>query len=398
MLKRIAVLCALVLLLGGCSLPIPNNKAEKPIETYEDPAKYIHEFRDNMQYQQLSDNEQHAYGQIYTALRDHATTDSTISLGDGKTCPGIRIPLSDVRFTREQISRLFETFFQDNPRFFYLDRTYSLEGYEHNGTTVYDTLLLQFTMTCEQRIQATKELEQTVSAILSDCPRSDDDYEIELYLHDRLITSCVYDDQAASASADVYANAYSAYGALVDGKAVCEGYAKAMQLLLNASSIPATVVLGNAVEDGESHMWNLVNINGNYYYLDPTWNDDDGHSVHYTYFNITSDMLLRTHIPEEDAFVMNCVTATDNYHHRNGTYIDTYERDVIAKTIAQRLAAGDKAIQLRFADGKYENALLFLKNLTLTKKTVDKYLRNQTMWDYELLTQAKQGTIIICKK
>ena len=79
MLKRIAVLCALVLLLGGCSLPIPNNKAEKPIETYEDPAKYIHEFRDNMQYQQLSDNEHHAYGQIYTALRDHATTDSTIS-------------------------------------------------------------------------------------------------------------------------------------------------------------------------------------------------------------------------------------------------------------------------------------------------------------------------------
>ncbi|MBR3779120.1 MAG: hypothetical protein IKL13_05315 [Clostridia bacterium] len=398
MLKRIALICALIFLLGGCSLP-SSDKPDSPTEEYGDPAKYADEFRHNMQYQQLSGTEQHAYGQVYTALRDHEKTDSSVTGADGQELPGIRIPLSDVRFTREQISHLFETFFRDNPRFFYLDRTYSLEGYDHNGKTVYDTLLLQFTMDTEQRIRALDELDKAVTAILSDRPHTADDYEVELYLHDRLLTSCVYDDEAASASSDKYANAYSAYGALIEGRAVCEGYAKAMQLLLNASSIPTTVVLGHAVEDGEAHMWNLVSINGSFYYLDPTWNDDDADNrVHYTYFNITSDMLSRTHIPEKGAFVIDCTAQTDNYHHRNGTYIDTYERDVIAKVIANRVSAGDTAIQLRFADGKYENALLFLKNLTLTHKTVNKYLRNNTMWDYELRTQPKQTTIIICKK
>lgn len=399
MIRRIALLCALAVLLGGCSLPLPGKPEETPQETYADPAKYASEYNNNLLYQQLDNSEQHAYGQIYTTLRDNEQTDCTVSDADGQERPGIRIPFSKVQFSRQQMSRLFETFFRDNPRFFYLDRTYSLEGYDNNGTTVYTTLLLQFTMDTEERVHALRKLNQAVTDFLGGCPSTEDDYETELYLHDRLLKGCVYDDDAAATSSDAYANAYSAYGALVEGKAVCEGYAKAMQLLLNAASIPTTVVLGNAVEDGESHMWNLVNVNGCYYYLDPTWNDDDekNRALH-TYFNITSEMLLRTHAPAEDSFLMDCTVQTDNYHHRNGTYINTYERAVIAETIATRLLSGDTTIELRFAVGKYENALLFLKNLTLTQKNVNKHLRNQTMWDYELYTQAKQGTITISKK
>ena len=399
MLKRIALICALAIFLGGCSLPLPNKPEPSQTEEYADPAKYIREFQNNLQYQQLDSVEQHAYGQIYTTIRDNEKAAVTVPDANGQQRPGIRIPLSDAQFTREEMSHLFETFFRDNPRFFYLDRTYSLEGYDLDGQTVYDTLLLQFTMDTEQRIEAIKKFDQAVADFLAERPNTDDDYEIELYLHNRLLKSCIYDSQAAASSSSAYANAYSAYGALIEGKAVCEGYAKAMQLLLNASSIPTTVVLGNAVEDGEAHMWNLTNINGSYYYLDPTWNDDDeGNRVLHTYFNITSEMLLRTHIPEVDSFQINCTAQTDNYHHRNGTYIDTYERDVIAQTIANRILAGDTAIQLRFANGKYENALLFLKNLTLTQKTVNKYLNKKSMWDYELRTQAKQGTITIYKK
>lgn len=398
MLKRIALICALTLLLGGCSLPLPH-KTDTPQEEFSDPVKYAEEFDNNLQYRQLNDAEKSAYGQIYTALRDNEKSDNTITDPNGQEHPGLRIPLANVRFSRQQMSHLFETFFRDNPRFFYLDRTYSLEGYEHDGTTVYDTLVLQFTMDIEQRLPAIEQFDRTVSSILAERPNTEDDYEVELYLHDRLLESCVYDDAAASATSDEYANAYSAYGALVEGKAVCEGYAKAMQLLLNASSIPTTVVLGYAAEDNEAHMWNLVEINGNYYYLDPTWNDDDdADDVLHTYFNITSNMLLRTHAPEKDAFLMDCTAQTDNYHQRIGTYVDTYERDVIAQTIAKRMLDGETTIEMRFADGKYENALLFLKNASLTQKTVNKHLRSKTMWNYTLHTQSAQGTIILRKK
>lgn len=394
--KFIALFCALILLLSGCSY-FSWQPAASPQEEYYDPTKYVDEFRNNLQYNLLNDREKHGYGQIYTAVRDNETTDSFVPYADGIDHPGIRIPLYNIQFTSEEMSHLFEVFFRDNPRFFYLDRTYSLEGFDKDGKTLYNTILLQFTMSAEERTQAIDKLEHTVSAILAAAPHSDDDYEMELYLHDRLLSACVYDDRAASSSSVEYANAYSAYGALVEGTAVCEGYAKAMQLLLTSASIPATVVLGNAVEDNEAHMWNAVIINGNNYYLDPTWNDNEAYIQH-TYFNMTSHMLSKTHIPEKDSYSLNCTTVSDNYHYRNGTYIDTYERDVIAEIIANRVAAKDTVIQLRFVDGKYENALLFLKNSSLAQRTINKYLQNGTMWEYDLLTQARQGTITLCKK
>lgn len=395
--KITAVICVLTLLLGGCYLPTPR-KSEPIQETYHDSTKYIDEFRHRLHYQQLSDSEKHNYGQIYTAVRDSETSHTATIDIDGTTLPGIRIPLSNDNFDRQQMSHLFEAFFRDNPRFFYLDRTYSLEGYEQEGTAYYNALLLRFTMDTDQRIKAFRQLDAAVNRILSECPDTEDEYAVELYLHNRLLTSCDYDTYAASASSDECANAYSAYGALVEGKAVCEGYAKAMQLLLDARSIASTVVLGRSGQDGEAHMWNLVSINGNYYYLDPTWNDDNN-GIQYTYFNITSTMLSRTHILEDDALAaITCTEIAENYHYRSGTYIDTYERDAIAEIIANCVLQGKDVIQLRFADGKYENALLFLKNISFAQKTINKFLSHQTMWSYELLTQSSQGTITLCKK
>lgn len=396
-LKWGVLLCVTALFLSGCELIFPVADAP-PAEVYADPGKYINEFCDLLQYRQLSEEQKHSYGQIYTAVRDAEAQDITIVNGAGTKVPGVRVPLSDTALSREEMSRLFEAFFRDNPRFFYIDRTYSLEGYEKNGKPVYNTLLLQFTMDAAARDTAIRELDAAAQAILRECPSSEDEFAVELYLHNRLLSVCEYDDHAAAVSSDECANAYSAYGALVEGKAVCEGYAKAMQLLLNARSISATVVLGSAAEDNEAHMWNLVHINGENYYLDPTWNDDES-GIRYTYFNVTSAMLSRTHVIDgEDPLTTDCTALTDNYHHRNGTYVDTYERDVIAEIIADRIQQGETVVHLRFAEGKYENALLFLKNLSLTQKTVNKFLVNETMWTYELYTQPKQNTITISKK
>lgn len=396
-IKLTALLCVLALFLGGCDLLFPTADV-RPSEVYTDPEKYADEFRDCLQYQQLSEAQKQSYGQIYTAVRDAETQNVTITNSAERQVPGVRIPLSDATLSREEMSHLFEAFFRDNPRFFYLDRTYSLEGYEKDGKPVYNTLLLQFTMDAAKRSTALRELDTATQAILRECPSTTDEYTIELYLHNRLLSLCEYDDYAASVSSNECANAYSAYGALVEGKAVCEGYAKAMQLLLNTCSISATVVLGNAVEDNEAHMWNLVHINDEYYYLDPTWNDDEA-GIRYTYFNITSSMLSHTHtIDANNQLTANCTALTDNYHYRNGTYIDTYERDVIAEVIANKIQRGETIVHLRFAEGKYENALLFLKNLSLAQKTVNKFLSGGTMWTYELYTQPKQNTITVTKK
>ena len=325
------------------------------------------------------------------------TTETTIQGADGQETTGIRIPLTGAQLSAEETSRLFESFYLDNPAFFFIDRTYSLAGQQVGDKNVYDTLLLQYTMNAEQRVAATKELDNAIQRILQNCPVSDDDYAIELYLHDTLLSSCIY-DQSATESAAKHPNAYSAYGALVQGKAVCEGYAKAMQILLNKRSIPTTVVRGFSAENQTGHMWNLVEINDEYYYLDPTWNDSESQH-HYSYFNITSEALKRTHIMDTATpLTIDCTAETDNYYIRNDAYITDYERDDIADAIAKQIQSGSTAVHLRFADGKFENGLLFLKNATLTKKMVDARLSDGlSMWNYELHIRADQNTISLHK-
>lgn len=394
--KLSAVFCALVLLLSGCSF-LSHFKEESKKESYADGDKYLSEFEHCIQYQSLNKQEKLGYRQLYTAVKDAIYTDAVIKDDKGYSHPGLRIPL-DVSLDQEGMSRLYEAFLRDHPRFFFMARTYSLEGYQSEGKTVYNTLVLRFTMSQDQRKTALTRLDDAVDKFLANRPQTDDDYLAEKYIHDRLLKQCTYDEVAAGAGSNQHESAYSAYGALVEGKAVCEGYAKAMQLLLNQISIPATVVMGYALEDGEPHMWNLVEINGKHYYLDPTWNDDDD-APQYAYFNLTSEALLRTHSLDEGQPIPADITATaDNYFVRNGTYIDTYERDVIAQVIARRIQAGDTAIHLQFAKGKYENALLFLKNLSLTRRMTNNHLNGtNSLWYYDLSTHAKQCVISLVK-
>ena len=394
-LRFIALICAVVTLLSGCGWQQYTSTENPP--TVVDGTKYQHIFNDYLQYQQLTEIEKTCYGVLYTSAKDNLSAETMVSNEDGETIAGLRITLPGPSLSAEQVARVFEAFYLDNPLFFYVDRVYSLEGRETGGVQTYDTLILRYTMNAAQRQTAYNALNRATDAILKDCPGTTDAYLAELYLHDALLSLCTY-DQAATASAVEYPNAYSAYGALVEGKAVCEGYAKAMQLLLTYAGIPATVIRGYSADNQTPHMWNLVQINGNYYYLDPTWNDDDRYP-HYSYFNVTSAALKRTHVVDTATIVpTDCREETENYFVRNNAYISVFDRDAIADAIAAQLAQGADSVHLSFADGKFENGLLFLKNATLTKKMVNARLaKGEQMWDYELHTNAKQNTLFLHK-
>ena len=53
-------------------------------------------------------------------------------------------------------------------------------------------------------------------------------------------------------------------------KAVCAGYARAVQYLLEQLGVPCIYVEGNARDSDEGHAWNIVEINGEQYYVDAT--------------------------------------------------------------------------------------------------------------------------------
>lgn len=398
----IVTLAILVFLLSGCQ-PLSVLSTYLSTDIYS-ADKYRAEFEDRWEYQRLSAEEQRFYGCLYTAVSDTAATESYVTYTDENTQTieqyGVRVYVPDVSLTKESITRLYEAFFADNPQFFYLDRTYSIEGKPTiDGKTRYNALILQYLLSAEQRELAQIQLQTVLNTIFADKPISDDDYETERYLHDQLTVRCTYDTAAAEQETVDSPNAYSAYGALVEGRAVCEGYAKAMQLLLLKSGIPATLVTGTAKENNESHMWNMVTVNGANYHLDPTWNDNTD-KQQYTFFNLTTEMIGRSCAIENPDNYPLCTATADNHFVRNDTVIDTYERRVIAQKIASRLLAGDTIIQLRFANGKFENGILFLKNQKLMTSMVNEHLADHdtSMWNYELWADNGQQVLTLIKK
>ena len=123
-------------------------------------------------------------------------------------------------------------------------------------------------------------VEEIMSQVTATTP-----FEIELQLHDILCSSVTYSSSTENPLV------YTAYGALVNGNAVCEGYSRAMQLLLAQYDIKSTLVTGDA--KGQAHMWNLVNIDNAWYHLDVTWNDGMGS---YLYFNSSDKDIKVDHL------------------------------------------------------------------------------------------------------
>ena len=88
---------------------------------------------------------------------------------------------------------------------------------------------------------------------------------------------------------------YYPEGVFIYSLAVCNGYATSFQLCMDILGIPCELVKGRGRESGEGHAWNRYQLDGEWYQIDLTWDDQCG-GVVYTYFNVTDEQMLDTHI------------------------------------------------------------------------------------------------------
>lgn len=115
-------------------------------------------------------------------------------------------------------------------------------------------------------------------------------------LHDLLIRSCVYDLETAQTEGELDGASapFTAYGALVNGRAVCAGYARAYVLLCRAAGLDAIYI----ADMDMNHGWNAVRLAGKDYFIDCTFDDpvpDRGDEVSDAYFMLDADALAKTH-------------------------------------------------------------------------------------------------------
>lgn len=188
-------------------------------------------------------------------------------------------------------------------------------------------------MTSAQIQQAAQTIEQKLEACFQDVPLNEDEYSTVKYLYEWLINNTEYDKNVE--------NNQNICSVFLEGRSVCQGYAKAMQYMLQRAGIQCLLVTG--FTNGERHGWNLVRVNGAYYYLDPTWGDASyasggvgngaegfAPSINYDYFLVTTDEITRTHSMEKPVELPLCTAVDDNYFVREGLYFEGYDEGKFA--------------------------------------------------------------------
>ena len=243
-------------------------------------------------------------------------------------------------YDEADIDRIFQYVLNDHPELFYVEG-YSYTKYSRGEKTTAIEFSGTYSVdreTAENRYEA---IEAAVKEILSGLDENADQYTKVKYVYDTIIRSTDYD-----LSAPDNQNIYSVF---INHLSVCQGYAKATQYLLNRLGMECTLVLGT-VDTGEGHAWNLVKIDGSYYYLDTTWGDasyrmeDSGSEsgiampeINYDYLNVTAAELFITHTLAEGGVPMPACVATEaNYYSREGALFSGYDR-------AQMTALFDRA-------------------------------------------------------
>lgn len=296
----------------------------------------------------LTADQQYVYDALVTGCKD-AKADIKIDIS-GKS----------IDFNKD-LSFIFNMFYSDYPEYFWVTGGWGA-GFEQKGSTITLTMQPTYSFTGSALTSAKSAYNAKVDE-LSKGLSGKSDYEKSKIIHDRLIDTVTY----VSTNND-----QNAYGALVEGKAVCNGYARAYQHLMNKAGIPTWFVRGSSINPSTGtsigHAWNIVKLDGKWYYTDVTW-DDQGENTFYEYLNITTSKMKQGHtLDAEYEKLVPQATATDaNFYKKENREFSGYDQ----ARLVELLKKDNNTTQIYITNGDVNG---FLANLKANLLTVAKQL------------------------
>lgn len=289
----------------------------------------------------LNASQRAAYDAIVAGISNPQSIQTVHGMGNG-----IKV---SVQYQRQsnleaEVALIIESIIMDHPELFYILNQYS---YSYSGSKL--TSVTIQTLSKSEAIALKVSVENGIQSYMQKVSSNQDQYEISKQLYELLASDILYSQEKGN-------RAHSVVGAFVDGQGVCETYAKAYQLLLNRYGIRAFTVSGDGQtsKGNEPHRWIAMEINGNWYYSDPTWGDlkTNGDSstypkegyikVNYAYLHLTAEQMGKDHTLDTTSKQMTqglSFTATvDNYFVKENGYFTTMDYTRAEMYIKTKLA------------------------------------------------------------
>lgn len=248
-----------------------NNQTQTPISGKTDTSNYY--------YKQLSDTAK----KIYDELKNHKEDmkSGTYEIDFGTEFNSILNAKDGEEILNEEYQSAWNAFSYDNVDLFYLDISkisMTIEARTEGGTTTYYVKIgpgdyssyLNSTFANKQEIEDAEEYIIDIRRQVMDILGPYDNAMKIKVVNEWMIDNLSYEDREGNN------NKYNLYGAIVETKVVCEGYARMFKYIMDGLDIPSILVSGTATNsDGQTelHAWNYVELNGQWYAIDVTWND-----------------------------------------------------------------------------------------------------------------------------
>lgn len=364
MKKIIILLCMTLFLCTGCieAVEIPYSEI-----VVEDTI-----FEDKFYYSLLSEEERLVYRELYQGIMNHEAE--------------IYVHSEDA----EESNEILASVIYDFGEIFWTDGTATSTAYEetmfNDGYTVVE---IEYNYSNEERKTKEQEIETVVSQVINSIPAEYTEYEKIKYVYEYLINNVSYVEEAPDNQ--------NLYSALVNGQTVCAGYSKANQYLLNRMGIYCTYVIGTAAleEEFESHAWNIVCCDGNYYYVDITWADpieaetqnDIQVELLYEYLCCDETQLANTHRIDENYDYPECTSNDLDYYRMNQMYYEGIDRKQILNEMYASINANERCMIFKFADHTLyeEGRTLILQDLInpATERIARRYGLTEVKYYYE---------------
>lgn len=268
---------------------------------------------------------------------------------------GIRAREKDFYLTLSQddsIDRCYHAVLKDHPEIFWVHNHEKIYKTTYSDSD-YCTFTPGYIYTESEISEIQNAMEAGFQEVSSLIPADASDYEKV-----RIVYTYVIDNTQYQASDDDQSIA----GVFWKKEAVCAGYAGAVQYLLERIGVPCIYVDGSTQGSTEGHAWNIVKLDGEYYYVDATNGDqpdflngnaaqlEEHKTIIYDYLCPFPEEYEKKYIRSEELTVPDCTAKDMNFYVLNQGCFDGYDWENIYDYCKMRLDNGAAVVRFKFSN------------------------------------------------